>query len=150
MSRGRAILLATVSLAAGVVIGGHLFAKTQPRSLIALSPCTDCLSPRELAGLLASVGIQQLPGFVPFAAVETDQTVAIRLPTGLRVHYVLFPKKDLRDIGDFSEASAPYLVDVYRVARYLIERDHLRAYNFVTNGPGYQSVRYLHFHLEGK
>jgi hypothetical protein len=150
MPRARAILLAVVSLAIGVVIGGNLFAKTQPRSLIALHPCTNCLSPKELAGLLASVGIQQLPGFVPFAAVETEKTVAIRLPTGARVHYVLFPKRDLKDIGDFSEDSAPYLVDIYRVARTLIEREHLTTYIFITNGPGYQSVRYLHFHLQGK
>jgi len=148
--RLRTVALVVATLAIGIVCGGNLFTKTQPRSVIALHPCTDCLSPKELAGLLASVGIQRLPGFVPFVAVETEKTVAIRIPTRSGVHYVLFPKRDLKDLRDLSEVNTPYLEDIYRVARYLIERDHLSSYSFKTNGPGYQSVRYLHFHLEAK
>lgn len=150
MPRLRSVVLTAVSLAIGIVIGGNVFTRTQPRSLIALHPCTNCLSPQEFAGLLASVGIQQLPGLVPLKALETDKTIAIRVPARTGVHYVLFPKRDFKDIGEFSAASAPYVVDLFTVARVLIERDHLTSYELRTNGPGFQSVRYLHFHIEGK
>ena len=150
VSRRRTLVLMIVSLALGIVIGGNLFSRTQPRSVIALTRCVDCLSVQELAGLLASVGIQTAPGLIPLVAVETDRTVAVKLPTRAGFHYVIFPKRDLKDVGDFSEANAPYLVDAYRVVRHLIERDSLRNYSLTTNGPGYQSVRYLHFHLEGR
>jgi hypothetical protein len=138
------------SLGLGIVIGGNLFSRSQPRSVIALTRCVDCLSPKELAGLLASAGIQNTPGLIPLVTVETDKTIAVKLPTRRGVHYVIFPKRDLKDVGDFSEANAPYLIDAYRVVRHLIERDSLSNYSLITNGPGYQSVRYLHFHLQSQ
>ena len=138
------------SLGLGIVIGGNLFSRSQPRSVIALTRCADCLSAKELAGLLASVGIQKTPGLIPLVAVETDRTIAVKLPKRSGTHYVIFPKRDLKDVGDFSEANAAYLIDAYGVIRHLIEKDSLSNYSLVTNGPGYQSVRYLHFHLESQ
>jgi diadenosine tetraphosphate (Ap4A) HIT family hydrolase len=89
-----------------------------------------------------------LPGFVPNVVFETDKTVVIRNPfihTG--VDYVIFPKKDIKDIAQLTEKDAPYLVDAYLVARHLIEEKKLTDYRFYTNGPEYQDVTYLHFHL---
>jgi hypothetical protein len=147
MSRSRVVWVAVASLALGVVIGGNLFSKTQPRSFIALTRCESCLSAADLAGLLGSVGIQKFPGPIPFAELETDKTVAIKLPSSRGVHYVIIPKKDIRSVADLSEANAAYLTDAYLVARRLIERDRLSKYRFYTNGPGIQTVTYLHFHL---
>lgn|SRR5262245_1846635 len=147
MSRSRVVWVALFFLALGVVIGGNLFSKSQPRSFIALTRCDSCLSAADLAGLLASVGIQKFPGKIPFAEIETNKTVAIRLPASREVHYVIIPKKDLKNVADLSEANAAYLVDAYLVARRLIERDRLSEYRFYTNGPGIQNVTYLHFHL---
>jgi hypothetical protein len=147
MSRSRVMWVAVASLALGVLIGGNLFSKTQPRSFIALTRCESCLSAADLAGLLGSVGIQKFPGPIPFAEIETDKTVAIKLPSSHGVHYVIIPKKDLKSVADLSQANAAYLTDAYLVARRLIERDRLSKYRFYTNGPGIQDVTYLHFHL---
>jgi hypothetical protein len=143
------VLVAVLSMAAGVVVGGNIFARTQPRSVIALAHCDHCWRPSDLAGLMASVGIQRAPGLMPLVAFETDKTIAIKLPSR-RIHYVLFPKRDIKNIGEFSEENAPYLVDAFLVARHLIEQDKLEKYQFTTNGPAYQDVTYLHFHLEAR
>jgi len=147
LSRSRIVWLSIASAALGVVIGGNLFSRSQPRSFIALTRCENCLSIADLAGLLGSVGIQKFPGRIPLAEVETDRTVAMRLPESHGVHYVIIPKKDLKDVGDISEANAAYVTDAYLVARRLIERDRLSNYRLYTNGPGIQNATYLHFHL---
>ena len=117
------------------------------RSFIALKQCENCLSVADLAGLLGSVGVQKFPGPIPLAEIETDKTVAIKLPASRGIHYVIIPKKDLKDVSDISEANAAYLTDAYLVARRLIERDRLSNYRLYTNGPGIQNATYLHFHL---
>lgn len=147
MSRSRVVLVAMASLVVGIIAGGNLFSRSQPRSIISLRRCERCLRPADLAGLLASVAIQKVPGAMPFVVVETDRTIALQLPRSAGFHFVIVPKKDLKDIGDISEANAAYLTDAYLVARHLIEKHHLIRYSLATNGPGYQSVTYLHFHL---
>ena len=146
MRKSRVLLVALGCLTLGIVIGGNLFSRSRPRSLIALTRCQDCLRPSDLLGLMGSVGMQRFPGWVPFAVVETERTVALKYPAG-GLHYVLIPKRDLRDIGEVSDDDAASLVDVYVVARHLIEKDHLTRYRFYTNGPGYQTATYWHFHL---
>src|SRR5262245_36598692 len=146
MRRSRVLLIALGCFALGIVVGGNLFAHTRPRSVIALTRCQGCLRPSDLLGLIGSVGLERAPGRVPLAVVETERTVALKYPVG-PLHYVLIPKRDLKDIGDFSADDAASLADVYRVARHLIEKDHLTRYRFFTNGPGYQTGTYWHFHL---
>jgi scavenger mRNA decapping enzyme DcpS-like protein len=150
MSRSRVVLVALASLIVGVIAGGNLFSKSQPRSVISLRRCERCLSAADLAGLMASVAIQKAPGAMPLVVVETDRTIAFQLPRSSGFHFVIVPKKDLKDIGDISEANAAYLTDAYLVARHLIEKHKLSKYSFSTNGPGYQSVTYLHFHLRSE
>jgi hypothetical protein len=148
MSKWRVITLSLLFLFVGIMIGGYLFSQSQPRSLLALNQCQNCLRPNDLAGLLASVGIQKLPGMVPFTVFETDKTIAIKLPLQKQhFHYVIIPKKDIKNIGELSETDDPYLIDAHLVARQIIEKDKLYKYRFYTNGPGFQNVTYLHFHL---
>lgn len=148
MNKLRFTLACLFSILAGVVLGGYLFAQSQPRSLLALNHCSKCLSAKDLAGLLVSAGIRKFPSFVPDVVFETDKTVAIKNPfVHSGVDYVIFPKKDIKDIGQLAEQDAPYLVDAYLVARHLIEGKKLTGYRFYTNGPEYQDVTYLHFHL---
>ena len=146
MKRSRVMLVAVASLLVGVVIGGNVFSRTQPRSIIALRHCENCLSFADLAGLLASVGVHDFPGLIPNVVVETHKTIAIQLP-GSSIHYVIIPKKDLKDLDDISEPNFGYLTDAYLVARQLIEKRALSSYRLYTNGPGRQNVTYLHFHL---
>ena len=145
----RAGLVMLACLCAGVAIGGALFSRAQPRPAPPLKRCEECLSPKALAGLLAAVGMKTAPGLMPFVVYETDKTIAIRepLPRDHR-HYVIIPKKDVRNIGEITPADSGYLLDALLVSRHLIEVDQMSRYRLYTNGPGLQSVTYLHFHLE--
>lgn len=148
MKNFKIILLVLISICVGILIGGYSFSKSQPRSFLAINRCESCLTHEDLLGLLASVAIQNFPGLMPLKVFETDKTVAIKHPFSAdRIHYVIVPKKDIKNIGEISEANAQYLTDVFFVARWIIERDKLSKYRFYTNGPGSQDVTYLHFHL---
>lgn len=143
------IFISTLIFLLGIAAGGYLFTGVQPRSLFNLSGCgKSCLSPSEVLGLLASVGIQKLGGNLPLVVKETDKTIAIQHPfPQARIHYVIIPKVDIKNIGEIGEGDEPYIVDAFKVLNVLIRDNHLQKYKIVTNGPGYQSVAYLHFHL---
>lgn len=145
----KALILILGALLLGILAGGYLFSNTQPRSFLALHKCQGtCLQPRELAGLLASVGIQKLPALIPAVVTETDKTVVIQHPSPeARIHYVIVPKKDIKNIADVTAADEEYLLDSFKVIRELVKEQQLTNYRVVTNGPGYQGVTYLHFHL---
>jgi len=148
MKKFKIIFLVLISLCVGVLIGGYLFSQSQPRSFLAINRCESCLTHADLLGLLASVGIQNFPGLMPFRVFETDKTVVIKYPfSSDRIHYVIVPKKDIKNIEGISEANAQYLTDAFLVARWIIEREKLSKYRLYTNGPGSQDVTYLHFHL---
>jgi hypothetical protein len=147
--RFRRLLPPLAILLLGVVVGGYLFRDARPRSVLALDRCTDCMRPADLAGLLGSLEIAHAPGLVPFVVIETNRTIAIKEPLpGGHLHYVIVPKRDLKNIADITPADSAYLMDAMLVVRRLVEKDHMRNYRLYTNGPGLQSVTYLHFHLE--
>jgi hypothetical protein len=148
MSKLRFFLTAGFFLAVGVGLGGYLFSHTQPRPVLSLAHCHRCLSTKDLGGLLMSAGVQRASGLMPDVVIETDKTVVIRNPlVRSGVDYVILPKTDIKNIGELSDQDVPYLVDVYRVTRYLIEKYKLSDYRFYTNGPEHQDITYLHFHL---
>ncbi len=105
-------------------------------------------------GLIGSIGIRNLAGHlenVPSVVLETDRTFALEIPEAKnKIHYVIVPKKDIHDISQISAEDTPYLIDVFQVARQLIEKRDLYNFEISTNGPGRQKVGYLHFHLIGK
>ncbi len=145
------IFVILFSIGVGIVIGGYLFSKSQPRSVLALTQCQNCLTLADLYGLMASIGVQKFPRWVPFAVFETDKTVVVRDPYDKRrPHYLIIPKKDIKNIGEISEADAGYLIDAFLVARRIIEENKWSEYYILTNGPGYQDATYLHFHLTTK
>jgi diadenosine tetraphosphate (Ap4A) HIT family hydrolase len=148
MNKSKIAILVLISLCIGILIGGYLFSHSQPRSLLAISQCQSCLTHQDLLGLLASVGIQNFSGLMPLKICETDKTIAIKYPfSSNRLHYVIVPKRDIKNIGQVSEANEKYLTDAFLVARWIIEKENLSRYSFCTNGPGLQDVTYLHFHL---
>jgi hypothetical protein len=141
-------LIPAFFLTIGIVIGGYLFTKTQPRPFLSFANGKVHLSKKELAGLLASAGIQQIPGFIPLVVFETDKTIAISSPLPeARIDYVIFPKRDIKNIGEITKDDSEYLLDAYLAARHIIEEKKLSRYRFYTNGPGFQKIAYLHFHL---
>jgi diadenosine tetraphosphate (Ap4A) HIT family hydrolase len=130
--------------------GGYLFANTQPRSFLALADCGgNCYRLNDIAGLLAAAGIQRADVAIqPLVAKETDRCIAIRHPFAYRdSHFVIFPKKDIKDIADIAVDDQPYILDCLGLIRALVREKGLHDYRVYTNGPGEQDVRYLHFHL---
>lgn len=148
MNRRPLLVLLTV-FAAGVLLGGFLFVDSQPRSLFSIGKCNrSCYDPNEVAGLLVSAGIQRLPWVIPGVVKETDRCLAIRHPySSEKFHFVIFPKKDIKDIADITEEDKVYVLDCLAVLRELVQENSLRKYRVYTNGPGRQQIAYLHFHL---
>lgn len=140
------VVIFIIGIAAGVYITSHV----QPRKIINFKNCQEnCLKSSELLGLVGSIGIKldQIPDVI----LETDKTLVIKYPKPVDpIHYVIIPKKDIKSIEDVSEEDAPYIMDAIAVNRELVRREGLSKYRFMTNGPGYQEVAYLHFHLTGK
>ena len=149
MTKLKIVVLMLTALVIGLMLGGYLFADSQPRSFLALNKCAGtCFQANELLGLLTSVGIQRFPALVPSVVKETDKTIVIEHPSPqARIHYLVIPKRDVKNIGELSDADSEYLIDVFKVAREIVKEKNLRDYRLVTNGPGYQGLTYLHFHL---
>ncbi len=112
MNRLKKMLFAIVAFLLGVIIGGLLFSETQRRSFLALSSCQGtCLNANELVGLVASVGINKASGVLPGVVKETDKTIVLKHPTpNARIHYVVIPKKDIKNAGDISDDDREYIV----------------------------------------
>lgn len=148
-SRIQTGVAATAIFCAGIAIGGYLFADTQPRSLLAIDRCAArCYLPSELAGLVASLGIQRTPALIPEVVRETDRCIAIRHPidrTGQ--HFVAFTKRDIRNITSLTADDTPYVIDCLAVLRSIVEERGMQRYRVYTNGPDTQKITYLHFHL---
>jgi len=146
------IISICLSVFFGILIGGYLFSDTKPRSILAFNQCENtCLNPNEMVGLLTSVGIQKFPGFIPSVILETDKSIAIKHPFPQSpVHYVIFPKKDIKNVSEISEEDKEYLIDCYALISKIIKDEGLAKYKVYTNGPGYQFTAYLHFHLQAE
>jgi hypothetical protein len=145
-------LLATLCLGGvfGVFLGGLLFSSIQPRSLLAWNTCEQgsCLRPNELTGLVAAVGLKFAAGAIPLVVQETPYSLVLRHPLPeAHIHYIIIPKKDIKNIGELTDQDQAYLLDAFALMQDLIKREHLTKYMIKTNGPGYQDVAYLHFHL---
>lgn len=136
-------------LTAGVVLGGYLFSQSQPRSFLAVHRCqARCFKPNELAGLLTSVGVLKLGGALPGVVLETDYSIAVASPVKQApVHYLIFPKRDLRDASDLTAQDREYLVDSFTVIGELVRRGQFTRWQVFTNGPAIQHLTYLHWHL---
>lgn len=133
----------------GIIIGGFLFADSQPRSFLNITRCKEtCLQMNELTGLVGSVGMLKLDGLIPNKVFETDKTLVIEHPfPDSPTHLVIIPKKDIKNIGEIAESDNPYIIDAMAVIRELVREKGLTKYKIVTYGPGLQEVAYLHFHL---
>src|SRR6266404_5495141 len=117
MNRTRLLLAVIASLLCGVALGAYLFSDTRARPFLLTRNCEgNCFRPNELLGLLTSVGIQRLPEFIPEVIKETDKTIVIEQPGAhAGLHYLVIPKKDIRNVGDLSDSDREYLGDLFAV-----------------------------------
>ena len=135
----------------GIIIGGYLFRDVQPRSFLAIGQChVSCWQPQDIAGIAASVLVQRTD-WLPKIIKETDKTILIEHPNPASpLHYVAIPKKDIRNASLLSPDDQSYIDDAYALMGEVIREKNLIHWRIITNGPGYQSVSYLHFHLQAK
>jgi hypothetical protein len=149
---GKTALLCMGLLGLGVLIGGYLFSGVQSRPVLALTECADnCFRPTELAGLLASAGIKHAPGLMPLVVKESGKCISINHPYRRgKLHVVMLPKRDIRDIANIAAGDEPYVLECFSHIRALVSQHGLHNYQVLTNGPGFQHVTYLHFHLIAK
>jgi hypothetical protein len=130
----------------GVAAGAWAFRDVQPRTWISVREKKVRTSSEELLGYLGSAAVRNAPGLVPSVVLETDKSIAIRYPTR-RSHFVVVPKRDIRDVGVLARGDEAYLVDAFAVIGRVAREQKLRNYQVITNGPNNQAVRYLHFHI---
>jgi hypothetical protein len=147
--RLKKVALALALFALGVLCGGYMFSRSVPRSFLAVGSCEDrCYKPNEIAGLITSAVILRAPFAVPGVVLESDTCIALRYPKPeARIHYVLFPKHDTRNITTLTQEDARYVLGCFALTRELVEREKLHSYRLSTNGPELQDIAYLHFHL---
>jgi len=145
------LFLLAVAFVIGVVVGGVLLHGSQPRSFAAIGNCGgQCLKTSDLAGLFVSAGIRLAPGSLPKLVRETDRCVAIAHPSPqAKKHYVLFPKRDVKNIADIAAEDGPYVLGCFDLLRTLVQDYKITGYQVVTNGPDRQLITYLHWHLMG-
>lgn len=152
MTRKKIFIVYSMIFILGLIVGGYLFHAALPRSFLTFNNChRTCLQERELLGLLASIGIKHVPGAMPGIIKETDKTIAIKHPfPEAKIHYVVIPKKDIKDIASVSNEDGDYIVDATAVMGDIVREQHLKLYKIITHGQLYQHVSYLHFHLLSK
>ncbi len=152
IKRMRSILIIGMIFMVGFFAGAMVFSGVQPRSLLTFHRCKQtCLERKELLGLIGSVVTQKVPGILPKILLETDKTVVIEHPRPFSdIHYTAIPKKDIRNAFDVGQEDLLYLADAYASLQYFIDKEKLTKYTISTNGPGYQAVDYLHFHLRAE
>jgi diadenosine tetraphosphate (Ap4A) HIT family hydrolase len=91
------------------------------------------------------------PGATPRLVRETDKCIAIEHPfPQASKHFVLFPKRDVKNITDVSVDDGLYVLGCLDLMRILVAERKMTNYQVLTNGPGLQLITYLHFHLTGR
>lgn len=134
--------------ALGVLLGGWLFAGTRWRPLLETKREEKRIDSEELLGLLGSIAVRRVPGVLPRVVKTTRYTVAFVAPRPeAKTHFVIVPRRDIKDVGDLRQGDEPYVVDAFAVAGALARENGLRHWRLFTRGPDAQAVRYLHFHL---
>jgi len=146
----KSIVVSAVLFLIGVGCGGYPFSKSLPRSFLPTSSCGNhCYTVEEIAGLVTSAIVLRAPYLIPGVVLESKTCLSVRHPRSEgRIHYVLFPKHDVKNIATLTSEDMQYVAGCFAMVRELVERDKLQSYVVSTNGPGKQDIAYLHFHLK--
>lgn len=128
-----------------------MFSRSIPRNFLSANLCREsCFSKKEALGLLASIGIQNLGENLPSIIYETNKTLVFDMQYPYppdKIHYVVVPKRDIKDLASANKEDLEYLQDSFAVISNIVKEKNYQKYRVITNGPGYQEVTYLHFHL---
>jgi histidine triad (HIT) family protein len=81
---------------------------------------------------------------------ETDKVLAFWHPKPFwQQHILLVPKKPIKSISSLKTEHYPYIEDIYKTAKEIVEELgwNKTEYTILTNGGNRQEVNQLHFHL---
>jgi histidine triad (HIT) family protein len=67
-----------------------------------------------------------------------------------RVHLLLIPKRDIKNIGEITEADQEFVMGCFALVSSLATKNNAQNYRLLSNGPALQHVTYLHFHFMAK
>lgn len=82
--------------------------------------------------------------------VDNDKVIAFWHPKPFyEKHILIVPKKSIKMLTAIGEEDLPYIDEVYRVAKQIVnDLDwEKEGYSLITNGGSRQEVNQLHFHL---
>jgi hypothetical protein len=151
MRRAGRIAALLLVFVAGFACGGYAFVDTQARSLPGVHQCLGrerCLTDPQVLGLLGSVGLHAAPGWMPGTVEQSPECVGIDSPwPEARIDYVFIPRHDVRNILELGVEDQGEVMACFALMRKLVQERGIAKWRVVTNGPGYQTVDYLHFHL---
>ena len=133
----------------GFAAGGWVFHDVQPRTWLTVKDGKVKASHAQLLGYMGSAIMRRAPGVIPDVVMETDKSIAMKYPVpGMdKDHYVIVPKRDIRDVAQLAKGDEASLIDAFAVIGKLARQTRMEHYKVVTNSPAEQDVGYLHFHL---
>lgn len=132
----------------GFFSGGIIYRNVEPGTPLKIKHSKHILKSSEISGLIASVILQKVPDLVPKVVFETEKTIVVEHPLPeANIHLLFLPKKDIKDVGDFTEEDKEHIIDLYATIIEVIKMKKIKKYKLMSNGPGRQHLAYLHFHL---
>ncbi|MCR4324284.1 MAG: HIT domain-containing protein [Candidatus Curtissbacteria bacterium] len=79
---------------------------------------------------------------------ETKKAIAIHdINPVASTHILIIPKKHIDSVLTVSEEDSGDIIELYRVAKKIVEDKKLDAFRLTFNGGKYQHVPHLHMHL---
>jgi diadenosine tetraphosphate (Ap4A) HIT family hydrolase len=136
---------------AGFAAGAYSFVRTEARPLPGPSECRsvlDCLTDVQVLGLLTSAGLHLAPGLMPDIVGRSRHCVGIVSPRPeAHIDLVFFPTTDIGNLLEARPGDEAALMDCFALMRQVAEQRHLIDWQVTSNGPGQQTIAYLHFHL---
>lgn len=122
----------------------------QPRDGIRLTHKEDRIKKKELLGTLGAIGVQLTPQFIPLVETISEKCVLMKhFNPVAEIHYVAIPRKDIKDFADITNEDMPYIQECFGLLQEVIKANAMKEYRISSNGPHFQDIRILHFHLIG-
>ena len=146
--RIKMIIMILIVFILGFLAGGILFRNKVPGIPLSIKDCHNCFRTSQISAILTSLILKNVPGIIPNVILETDKTIVIENPfSEHKIHYIFFPKKDIKDVGSLTEGDKEYIIDLYASIAEVIKMKNIKKYKIMSNGTGRQNIAYLHFHL---
>jgi histidine triad (HIT) family protein len=80
--------------------------------------------------------------------IETELTVAISdVNPVAQIHILIIPKKHIDSVLKITDDEGGDIIDMYKVARNLVEERKLESFRLAFNGGKFQHIPHLHMHL---